>query len=69
MDREKLIIPEITFSAKAIKEANAKYTDVIGVLSKSVGIDERIDLDYSRVDYKCVCDDVFYCDVDDLDLD
>lgn len=30
---------------------------------------KHIDKDYSRVDYTSVCDDVFYCEVDDLDLD
>ena len=30
---------------------------------------KHIDKDYSRVDYSSACDDVFYCEVDDLDLD
>ena len=30
---------------------------------------KHIDKDYFRVDYTSVCDDVFYCEVDDLDLD
>ncbi len=30
---------------------------------------KHIDKDYFRVDYSSVCDDVFYCEVDDLDLD
>ena len=30
---------------------------------------KHIDKDYSRVDYSAACDDVFYCEVDDLDLD
>ena len=27
------------------------------------------DKDYSRIDYSSACDTVFYCEVDDLDLD
>lgn len=30
---------------------------------------KHIDKNYSRVDYSSVCSDVFYCEVDDLDLD
>ena len=30
---------------------------------------KHIDKKYSRVDYSNVCSDVFYCEVDDLDLD
>ncbi|MBR2284878.1 MAG: sigma-70 family RNA polymerase sigma factor [Ruminococcus sp.] len=30
---------------------------------------KHIDKNYSRVDYSCCCDNVFYCEVDDLDLD
>lgn len=30
---------------------------------------KHIDKNYSRVDYSSVCGDVFYCEVDDLDLD
>ena len=30
---------------------------------------KHIDKDYFRVDYSSVCSDVFYCEVDDLDLD
>lgn len=30
---------------------------------------KHIDKDYAHVDYSAVCNDVFYCEVDDLDLD
>lgn len=30
---------------------------------------KHIDRDYTRVDYSTVCKDVFYCEIDDLDLD
>lgn len=59
------------YSREAIKSIIAdgnfpKNTAVISFCDPEL---KHIDKDYSRVDYSSACNDVFYCEVDDLDLD
>ena len=59
------------YSREAIESiiADDKFPDNTAVISFYDPAIKRIDNDYSRVDYCGACDDVFYCEVDDLDLD
>lgn len=49
--------------------AEDKFPDNTVVISFYDPAIKRIDKDYTHVDYRGVCDTVFYCEVDDLDLD
>ena len=59
------------YSRKAIESiiADGKFPENTAVISFCDPELKHIDKDYSRVDYSSACDDVFYCEVDDLDLD
>ena len=59
------------YSRKAIESiiADGKFPENTAVISFCDPELKHIDKDYFRVDYTSVCDDVFYCEVDDLDLD
>ena len=59
------------YSRKAIEAiiADGKFPENTAVISFCDTALKHIDKDYSRVDYSSVCADVFYCEVDDLDLD
>ena len=49
--------------------AEGSFPDNTAVISFCDPELKHIDKNYSRVDYSSVCSDVFYCEVDDLDLD
>lgn len=49
--------------------AEGKFPNNTAVISFCDPELKHIDKHYSRVDYSSVCSDVFYCEVDDLDLD
>lgn len=59
------------YSRKSIESiiADGKFPDHTAVISFYDPAIKRIDKDYTHVDYSEVCDTVFYCEVDDLDLD
>ena len=59
------------YSREAIESviADGKFPKNTAVISFCDPALKHIDKDYSRVDYSSACDDVFYCEVDDLDLD
>lgn len=59
------------YTRKAIESiiADGKFPENTAVISFCDPELKHIDKDYSRVDYSSACDDVFYCEVDDLDLD
>lgn len=59
------------YSRKAIERiiAEGSFPDNTAVISFCDPELKHIDKDYSHVDYSSVCSDVFYCEVDDLDLD
>lgn len=59
------------YSREAIEHiiADGSFPDNTAVISFYDPTIKRIDVDYSHVDYGGVCDTVFYCEVDDLDLD
>ena len=59
------------YSREAIESviADGKFPENTAVISFCDPELKHIDKDYSRVDYSSACDDVFYCVVDDLDLD
>ena len=59
------------YSREAIEHiiAEGSFPDNTAVISFCDPELKHIDKDYSRVDYSAACDDVFYCEVDDLDLD
>ena len=59
------------YSREAIEHiiAEGSFPDNTAVISFCDPELKHIDKDYLRVDYTSVCDDVFYCEVDDLDLD
>ena len=59
------------YSREAIEHiiAEGSFPDNTAVISFCDPELKHIDKDYFRVDYTSVCDDVFYCEVDDLDLD
>lgn len=59
------------FSRKAIEAiiADGKFPENTAVISICDPELKHIDKDDSRVDYSSACDDVFYCEVDDLALD
>ena len=59
------------YSRKYIEDiiARWKFPDNTAVISFYDPDVKQIDEDYTRVDYSKVCDDVFYCELDDLDLD
>ena len=59
------------YSRKAIESiiADGKFPENTAVISFCDPELKHIDKDYSRVDYSSACTDVFYCVVDDLDLD
>lgn len=58
------------YSRKAIERiiAEGSFPDNTAVISFCDPELKHIDKDYSHVDYSSVCSDVFYCEVDDLDL-
>ena len=49
--------------------AEGSFPDNTAVISFCDPELKHIDKDYSRVDYSRVCSEVFYCEVDELDLD
>lgn len=49
--------------------AEGKFPDNTAVISFYDPAIKRIDKEYSHVDYSEVCKDVFFCEIDDLDLD
>ena len=59
------------YSREAIESviADGKFPKNTAVISFCDPALKHIDKDYSRVDYSSACTDVFYCAVDDLDLD
>ena len=59
------------YSREAIEHiiAEGSFPDNTAVISFCNPELKHIDKDYSHVDYSSVCSDVFYCEVDDLDLD
>lgn len=59
------------YSREAIEHiiAEGSFPDNTAVISFCDPELKHIDKNYSRVDYSAACDDVFYCEVDDLDLD
>ncbi len=59
------------YSREAIESviADGKFPKNTAVISFCDSALKHIDKDYSRVDYGDACNDVFYCEVDDLDLD
>ena len=59
------------YSREAIESiiADGKFPVNTAVISFCDPELKHIDKDYSRVDYGDACNDVFYCEVDDLDLD
>ena len=59
------------YSREAIEHiiAEGSFPDNTAVISFCDPELKHIDKDYFRVDYSSVCSDVFYCEVDDLDLD
>ena len=59
------------YSREAIESviADGKFPKNTAVISFCDPALKHIDKDYSRVDYGDACNDVFYCEVDDLDLD
>lgn len=59
------------YSREAIEHiiAECAFPDNTAVISFYDPAIKRIDKEYSHVDYTSICDDVFYCEVDDLDLD
>lgn len=59
------------YSREAIESiiAEGKFPENTAVISFYDPVIKRIDEDYSRVDYSNACNDVLYCEVDDLDLD
>ena len=59
------------YSREAIERiiTEGSFPDNTAVISFCDPELKHIDKDYFRVDYTSVCDDVFYCEVDDLDLD
>ena len=59
------------YSREGIKRiiAEDSFSDNTAVISFCNPELKHIDKDYSLVDYSSVCSDVFYCEVDDLDLD
>jgi hypothetical protein len=59
------------YSREAIEHiiAEGSFPDNTAVISFCNSELKHIDKDYSHVDYSSVCSDVFYCEVDDLDLD
>lgn len=59
------------YSRKKIEHiiAEGKFPNNTAVISFCDPELKHIDKHYSRVDYSSVCSDVFYCEVDDLDLD
>ncbi len=59
------------YSREAIEQiiADGTFPEDTAVISFCDPKLKHIDKDYSRVDYSSVCNDVFYCEVDDLDLD
>ena len=59
------------YSREAIESIidDGKFPKNTAVISFCDPALKHIDKDYSCVDYSSACDDVFYCEVDDLDLD
>ena len=59
------------YSREAIEHiiAEGSFPDNTAVISFCDPELKHIDKGYSRVDYSAACDDVFYCEMDDLDLD
>ena len=59
------------YSREAIERiiAEGSFPDNTAVISFCDPELKHIDKSYSRVDYSSACNDVFYCEVDDLDLD
>jgi hypothetical protein len=59
------------YSRKSIESiiAGGEFPDNTAVISFFDPEIKHIDKDYTHVDYSKVCDTVFYCEVDDLDLD
>ena len=59
------------YSREAIERiiAEGSFPDNTAVISFYDPVIKRIDTDYTHIDYSGVCDDVYYCEVDDLDLD
>lgn len=59
------------YSREAIESIidDGKFPKNTAVISFCDPALKHIDKDYSRVDYGDACNDVFYCEVDDLDLD
>ncbi|MDD6058886.1 MAG: hypothetical protein PUB97_00715 [Ruminococcus sp.] len=59
------------YSREAIESiiADGKFPEKTAVISFCDTELKHIYKDYSRVDYSSACKDVFYCEVDDLDLD
>lgn len=59
------------YSREAIEHiiAEGSFPDNTAVISFCDPELKHIDKDNFRVDYSASCDDVFYCEVDDLDLD
>ena len=59
------------YSREAIEQiiADGTFPENTAVISFCDPELKHIDKDFFRVDYSSVCNDVFYCEVDDLDLD
>ena len=59
------------YSREAIESviADGKFPKNTAVISFCDPALKHIDKDYTHVDYSNVCNDVFYCELDDLDLD
>lgn len=59
------------YSREAIERiiADGKFSDNTAVISFYDPVIKRIDKDYAHVDYSGVCKNVFYSELDDLDLD
>ena len=49
--------------------SEGKFPDNTAVISFYDPAIKRIDADYTHIDYSGVCDCVFYCKLDDLDID
>ena len=48
---------------------SGQFPDNTAVISYYDPAIKKIDKDYTHVDYSGVCDDVFFCELDDLDID
>ena len=59
------------YSREAIESiiAEGKFPKNTAVISFYDPVIKHIDKDYSHVDYSGACEDVYYCEVDDLDHD